>query len=317
MTCLGRFAVWAVLWFSVHPFRMKRVSRGGAHKGKRFLVIRRQGFGCGLFSFVFTHLGWMAWARRNDYIPVIDMRSYRTIYHRKGERGKVNVWDLFFEQPAGYSLEDIERAHDVTIVNSFAVPPGERNFRPDIGDSENVESFIGLGEWRTVAREMVRPRPSALDRFRSPELEEALQHGVLGVLARGTDYLALRPKGHPVQPSVGQLLEATESYLRDGHRDERIFLVTEDAAIANAFVERFGDRVILSKQQFVDYSGGYLYESGEIVGNVARGAAYLKAIVDLSRCKALIAGRTSGTMGAVLLSKGFDFTKVFALGTYA
>lgn len=42
----------------------------------------------------------------------------------------------------------------------------------------------------------------------------------------------------------------------------------------------------------------------------------LKSIYILSKCNGLIAGRTSGTVGATVLSKGYEFMNIFTLGRY-
>lgn len=48
-----------------------------------------------------------------------------------------------------------------------------------------------------------------------------------------------------------------------------------------------------------------------------RGKEYLTTIVLLSRCNCFIGSRTSGAVGVMMLSSGFEFTYLYDLGRYA
>ena len=303
----------------LHPVRFKHRSWGEDFPEKKFLVIRRRGYGMGLFSYFLTNLGWINYAFENGYVPVVDMKTYRSVYHHsKIKKKRENVWDLFFGQPAAFNLDDISKAKNVTLIEEGALPDVPY-FLPSLGKDENIEigNAAQLAKWRDLASKCVVPNTEALKNFVSSVFEDALSGGgVIGVLARGTDYTRLRPKGHSVQPSVSDLFSAIEEYDACCASAKPIFLVTEDHEIARMFFDRYGSRVIMSNQEFVSYKDGLLYRTDGISGNLQRGFAYLKAIVDLSRCSVLIAGRTSGTVGAAVLSKGFSYSKVFSLGVY-
>ena len=47
---------------------------------------------------------------------------------------------------------------------------------------------------------------------------------------RGTDYVSLRPKGHHVQPTVEQLCDKIDDFLKL-HVIKKIYVVTEDYEI--------------------------------------------------------------------------------------
>ena len=49
---------------------------------------------------------------------------------------------------------------------------------------------------------------------------------------RGTDYVALKPKGHYIQPTVEMLLSKVKEYIQEFQIDN-IFLITEDKEIEN------------------------------------------------------------------------------------
>ena len=75
---------------------------------------------------------------------------------------------------------------------------------------------------------------------------------------------------------------------------------------------------MLSKQEKIRFDSRKkrLSQYENVCGNIEFGQAYLKAIYDLSRCNGILAGRTSGTVGAKLLSSGFEYEHYYDLGYY-
>ncbi len=67
--------------------------------------------------------GWTVWERVVLYgsiyaedhgmVPVVDMRNCKSIYQKKEDQGKVNIWDKYYLQPGGYFLN---RLWKVTII---------------------------------------------------------------------------------------------------------------------------------------------------------------------------------------------------------
>lgn len=289
-----------------------RVRLGREFSDREFAVLRRYEPRVGLFSHYITNLGMIAHALERGFVPVVDMRYPRTMYHQ-GRFRRENIWELFFEQPCGFSLPDIRHARHVRICEwcgGIAYPSQGREF------FEGRER--GVAFWRDFASRFARVRQSpSLAAHENPKFEAALVRGkVLGVLARGTDYAAVRPSGHPILPSAELLIEkSAETMKARGYAN--LFLATEDAGIAMKFQAAFGDELILADPSFVDYSGsGYLYANSSIVGDLERGWRYFRAIYDLSRCTALVAGRSCGTIGALLMSKGFEYEDIPDLGVY-
>lgn len=285
------------------PPLMKAVSYGGEHPDKTFLVIRRGEPQVGLCSLMLSNLAWFRYAEANGLIPVVDMQTTRNIYLARAERGRFNAWEAFAAQPAGYSLADVACAARVVIATGI-MP--QRGFLPGFGDD--------LAQWRPVARKMLRFDEKALSACRNEPFEAALAGGaVVGVLARGTDYVRMRPHGHPVQPSAAQLIELVRE--REP-ADARVYLVTEDTSMVRAFRAAFDDRLVLANQDTVAYAGGYLANCRGVWGSRDRGLRYLRAVVDLSRCPSVIAGRTSGSLIAAVISKPGQRRHYCDLGLY-
>ena len=311
-----RFAERCFFWLvekKTEPL-LQETSFGTEHENKRFLVIRRRDRYAGLFSYFYTNLCWMLYACERGMVPVVDMQTHRNLYQRWRDWRRVNSWDIFFEQPFDYSLRDVSNAAHVLIVTG--VDFDVCKLPVDVWDSSPWANDR-LRLVREFVREHIKIKTERLAAYRNEELESALPSGVVGVFARGTDYVTVKPHGSTVQPPAEMVINKVREYLSNGCKSERIYLVTEDRSVACRFKEAFGDKLILSKQRFVEYDGGLLGDNADVVGAVDRGAAYLKAIVDLSRCKSLIAGRANGAAGAMLLTAGYDYTYFFDLGSYS
>ncbi len=156
------------------------------------------------------------------------------------------------------------------------------------------------------------------------KVEEAaaifLEQGVpvLGILYRGTDYKNLQPKGHPIQPDLSDVIKKTEEVMKKKHC-KKIFLATEDSAAAERMREYFGnDRVMMYQKNLFSHTGEhYLAELCEQDARKQVAQEYIISMALLARCQYLIAGRTSGLAGVLLLAKKpFAYMYFWDLGSY-
>lgn len=175
-------------------------------------------------------------------------------------------------------------------------------------------------EWRQLAKDYMRPTEAVLKRLQKVQSELfKCEDRVLGVLCRGTDYLALKPKGHPVQPSPEEVIrDATE--IMEIHHCNKLFLVTEDSKIAEQFSKAFGNRLIQYKKTEKQYDGVSLLSNlswnDSQSDKVENGMIYLLRILLLAKCSCFLAGRTSGTVGVMLQEHNFDYCRFYDLGRY-
>ncbi len=286
---------------------------GKENRDKTFYVIRRRDCYCGLFSLFLTNLQRIDDALKAGYIPVVDLQNDFNIYLSEDKLGRENAWEYYFKQPAGYTLRDIQNSRNV-IVGSGAVPPMFPYLDLDFLYGRTGE----LAYWRELVRKYM-----VLSDGASQRVEEAYNRlfaptdKVLGVKCRGTDYANGKPKNHPIQPTPGQaVLKAEEIFREQGCT--KVFLATEDAAFYHIFSERFGDKLIANKTEYADYQGGSAgreeYERGG--SGYESGMEYLVTTMLLARCQCLCAGCVSATVGALLLTEGYEYTYLFDLGIY-
>lgn len=291
----------------------KRKTYGKENPDKTFYVIRRRDLYCGLFSLFLTNLQRIDDALKKGYIPVIDMQNDFNIYLSEDKIGKENAWEYYFNQPMGYSLKDIQHSKNV-IIGSGAVPPMFPYLDIKFLTGETGE----LAYWREIVKKYISMSPKAAaivdkeyDRLFGKESK------VLGVKCRGTDYSNGKPKNHPIQPTPEQAVsKAEEIFLEQGCT--KVFLATEDAEFYKIFKQKFGNKLIVNKTSYMEYQGGSTgkqeYEQAD--GGYQAGMEYMITTMLLARCDCLCAGCVSGTVAALLLTEGYEYTYLFDLGIY-
>ena len=147
---------------------------------------------------------------------------------------------------------------------------------------------------------------------------------VLGVICRGTDYLALKPSGHPVQPEIKDVIAYCKKYMEKNKYDA-IYLATEERKTRDLFKKEFPGKIFANKRRYYDD----IYDKDSSISyikdvhferendNYWSGLEYLSSIILLSRCDALVGGNCGGTLGAIFFNdEKYEFTYVFDLGLY-
>ena len=146
----------------------------------------------------------------------------------------------------------------------------------------------------------------------------------LGVICRGTDYVKLKPRGHPVQPSVEQVIERAKVLLKQ-YRLDKIYLATEELAIYEKFEKVFPGLVIINQRQWYDgiynaHDMSYIYQVEFNRENVIylKGLEYLSSLQLLSRCNALLGGNCGGACAALYMNNmKYEYVELFQLGLYS
>lgn len=283
----------------------------------KYLIIKRdcENSGLGLFAYYVTMLARIEYALRNQMIPVIDMKNYANTFHAKGEVGKVNTWELFFEQPCNIGLEDALKSGKSRYVWDD-IPNYHPNDSLDFLYNDAIVAY-----YHVIAEKYIRFQPDILQTLKRKEREilgEQDKRGrILGVLARGTDYTGLKPYYNPIQPNLKQLTKVIDDFCTR-YACEKIFVATEDSEILEQLIKSYGSRLLYTDQKRVSKVTTYLYENQEFTNRdpFERGIEYLTSIYLLSKCNGIIAGRTSGTVGTCIMADNYEFRYIFSLGRY-
>lgn len=295
-----------------YKWREKRISYGEENPDKTFYVIRRARGNSGLLSYVMTNLGQIKYAVDNGYIPVIDMQNEGNTYLSEEQIGQTNAWEMFFEQPCGFGLSDIDKSKNVVL--SYGLIDDRLGFP---GDRTLLNTYE-LDAWKNICKEYIIVKADLKKAFEKKRNEIFDGKRVLGVLARGTDYVVNKPHGHTVQPTVEQLLPQINEVI-DKYKCDSIYLATEDEDIYDRLEREYKERLIAPDV------ARYSLKNGENINEMIikdsdsmyiKGREYLESIWMLSMCNCLVAGNVSGSLGASLMSEGYEYSYIFDLGIY-
>ncbi len=279
-------------------------------------VIHRDSSMVGLFSYVTSFFGKIKEGLDRGWIPIIDMQNYLSPYLEESELGKKNAWEYYFEQPLGKRLEDIGEKDIVIESEDVWVESG-----PYAAIAFLENRYGERQKWSQFAHKYLR-----LSQDMKHHIDEEYKRligekeKVLGVLCRGTDYMAMRPKDHPVQPTAEQMMDKAEKCM-DEWGCSKIFLATEDKKILDMFRERFQDLLLFLERPYInenDSKGNFVTQVHFERENDKKeqGTEYLTQIAILAKCNSIIAGCCGGTLGAVLLTDGFEHEYFWDLGRY-
>lgn len=294
-------------------YRERMVTWGQDNMDKIFYVIRKKPGDDGLFSYVNSFLGLIEYAEKSGYIPVIDMQFIQNTYLSNDLLNKVNAWEYYFEQPCGYSMSDIVKSHNVILCGD------EKLKTVKYPSGQVLWNYNEREKWKKIAGRYLRVKSSLIDEANLLFQKLFGSRSVLGVLCRGTDYVKLRPKDHPIQPEPDMVIRKVKEVLQTGEYDD-IFLATEDEYVYQEFYKNFGKVLkTTSAKRYYDTYNLKLAQTKEFrdTDKYLNGKEYLINIILLSKCKGFIAGYTGGVYGAVLMKEGkYEQEYFFDLGKY-
>ena len=281
-----------------------------------YYIISHKSESAGLF-YRFIHVaGHIRHALFNGWLPVVDMQNYPNPYLPPEKLGKENSWEYYFEQPLRIGLEQAYNGANVILSNANEILPRPTWAMPFYENNNNI-----CTEWRMLIKlGLLKIKPAIMQEIAT--VREKLfnpNDRVLGVLLRGTDYVAKKLKWHPIPPPVEFALSTVVAKLKEWNCN-KIFLATEDKSIVKAFKNVFRNTCIILDREYVDYK-----VPGQAVGLVRidrpndhfiQGKDYLTQMVLLSTCNDFVAARCSGSVAVMLLEKSFEHTYFFNLGRY-
>ena len=279
-----------------------------------FAVIKRTSCTtCGLFSNYIVYLGCLRKSLIDGFVPIFEFESYKNIMNGFiVDPLKGNPWEYYFNQPFGYKYSNIKaKAKNIKYIEC----------EPNVWPNEDI--FVNrnfMNYWHILANQYI-PIKNEIIIEANRILNRIFQksRNILGVLLRGTDYVANKPFGHPIPPKTEEVIKDVK-LLDNKNKYDWVFLATEDNIIREEFIRGIGNKVkcLLNKKAiFYDYYDKKVFAlSIDYKENINFNKIYLLNIIILSKCLDLLAANTSGTIGIFILTKGFRSYKIYNLGKY-
>lgn len=202
-------------------------SFGDLNEDKVFYVIKRTP-GAGMFSNITFILNHLKICKKFNFIPIIDMENFPTIYNEKNiYKNNKNAWNYYFENLNKFSLDIVYKSKKVLITSDKFFHFFSYNIDKDIELSELLRNKIKLNKY--------------LKRIYSKFYKNFTNKNILGIHFRGTSYK--RSAGHPLPATKQQMYELTKKIMKQNKVD-KIFLVTEEQNYLEFFKKKFGDQLI-------------------------------------------------------------------------
>lgn len=271
------------------------------HTDKKYLILKMGSYliaTAGLGWYVLYTLHGIRFAVDNGYIPVVDWQNCKLPQYDAAKSGKENVWEYFFEQPFGVSLEQAYDSGDFWVIDDVKTSDYEKWMNVEYFDDFNNRE---AAEWREYFQKYIRIRKDLKKHFDQSAIEQKIETDhFIGILARGTDYKELKPVGHLKPTSVEEIFSCIEGQKKECD----IFLATEDQGILRTFEDKYPGRIRSTTARRYEHSGYctlnaiYKEENG-----YERDKNYLYSLYIISKCKAGIYSACGGGVVASLMRK--------------
>ena len=284
----------------------------------------------GIFAHFINILGLLKEEIEKGNKPYIDLSTYKNCYMKDEDVGRINTWDLYFEQPF-YNVSPKKVGFPIKIgkdrymyrncVIRYNSIYRDRNMLRPEDTMDFLTNEIGLEWWKKFTDTYIRLNDKTKDHIDSlyNQLNMSCEKRILGVLLRGTDYSDNRPKNHPITPTMDQAVERIRETVEKNDFDN-IFLCTEDSRIEEAIHQEFGNNVIIPPQKRVGQVNGRLlseiYDENSERDVYKMGLDYVSAVYLLSRCNALLSSRCGAGVAASVLGHNYEFTSFWNYGRY-
>lgn len=293
----------------------ERLSLGELNPDKIFFIIKINNHGLGLMNIFGCVLGYLYFAHKNNFIPIVDLKNYMNGYLEKDEIGKINAWEYYFNQPTSFSLDEVYKSKNVIMASG--VSPREGSPIPLIFYNRYFIKNTARKYYNLIKTQMTFKK-NILDHL-NKEFENVVgEKRVIGVVKRGTDMI--KAPGHQIQPTIELLLNDVKEKLLIWNCDY-VFLATEEEKTVEVFKNEFKDKLLINNSARVkNYDERIAYTNisfNRENDKYLKGLEYLTTVYILSKCNCLIGSKVGATSGALSLNMGkYENVYIYDLGQY-
>lgn len=298
-------AIHAALYIKDFQGREHVETLGNLNPDKTIYCIRRNKTNRkdGLLSIFQYVMARIDYAHRHNLIPFVDVDNVK-------QAAGYSMFDNYFKVKNTLTRDEVYHSKHVLFSgwNSKWITPGWGSY---MNCEYNEEKRRLFDEYIDFTDEVKACCEKVLTTINP--------NNCLGLYLRGTDYMKMRPYGHPIQPNISDVKNEVSRILNEENLPY-IFLVTEDYNIVQQAKDLYGKKVLTidGDMYWENYDGGYLRNTIENNFNLdSANMIYLVKEIVLSKCSALVAGRTSGSSFACALNGGqYKQKYIFDKGYY-
>ena len=197
---------------------------GELNPDKNFLVIDGYYDNLGLFVIQSKVETVARYAKSNGFIPVINFKMAGNSFYQNNS--DYDIWSKFYEQPEGYTLDEVYKSKNVYFVTPFYNGSVQSTLMERMAGNTQLSWVNGI--YNTRVKKYIQER---LEKYLPAPSK------TLGVLARGTDYINTHLHNHHIHASKEMLSEKMDETLNNDKTLEYIYIATEDAGYCEYFKE--------------------------------------------------------------------------------
>ena len=256
-------------------------------------------------------------------IPVIDLQHCQNILFKDGREYKDNTWEYFFKQPASVGLGDLKNkkikfCHSNHMAYSHKMlalyPKHLLVTKEDTRQHPYAKRYAELLQWNNEMKQYFEETKA---KYFGDEKD------ILGIVLRGTDYVVCKPSGHPIQPTVDEVIEKAKK-LKEQLGYKKIYVATEDNDYYKRFKQEFGSMLIENIQYKYNRANVNAFlcdikiDRKDHLYNLQK--EYAGSMYLISQCKYLIGGMSSAALMVYLMSNlygNFDYVYLWDKGSYS
>ena len=264
---------------------LKRYDFGNLNKNKTFYVINRSP-GAGIFSNLTFVLNFILVSKKKNFIPVVDMENFPTIYNEKKKIFSLrNAWNYYFESLNQYSLEEVYKSKNVYFSNSFF----EKSMPLDMMNKKLKSLFKKIKIKKNIIQKA--------NNFYKITFKKSDK--VLGVHFRGSTYKVAR--GHAFPPTPKLMIENIDSLLQK-FKYNKLFIVTEEQKYLDILKNKYKHKCIFFNSYRMNKSDSFkIYPRNNHRYNL--GEETIIETIILSKCSGLTYIKSNVISAAICLSK--------------
>lgn len=271
----------------------------------RYYIIHRSELGAGFFSNYYWVLGHVVFARKFGYIPVVDMKNYKTLYSEdEPVNGETNAWNYYFENVGDTGLDEAYQSGKYVFgkeraMHEYSGRYSKANYR--------FPSDKSVAYYHPIIEKYLRIKKDILNGFEK-EYQEKFVGKAIGIHVRGTDMK--NDLGHPLPAKTESYFKSVKGILAHDAQVKTLFLATDEKEVVVAFEKEFRGKYLLvindvfrSDEQDETRKTGIhemKVENAREFHKYKMGMEVLKDAWFLSKCDYLVCGHSNITNTVIL-----------------
>lgn len=206
---------------------------GKKNSNKIFYVIKRTP-GSGFFSNFVYVLNQLNICEKLNFIPIIDMKNFKTIYNEKDSFLNGNAWNYYFKNINNYNLNEVYQSQNVILSGDIIKKNNYYNFQEIVNDKNLKKKF------KKISKKYIKFNKNISSEY-IKFIKVFKNQKVLGLHLRGTTYKNAPKHPYPIPIKLAKKIVNNLIYK---FNYSKIFLITEEKKYLEEFKESFGKKVI-------------------------------------------------------------------------